>query len=116
MRQIGQLFLLRMNINLVGNVLDSPVSYGCHFGIACLHADEPAYLSTCATAVSHVPFTPAFLLLYWPRALYCGDTRTLGVVLGTYFTCYTFAIQEDGIDAFSLPGPSGVFALILYWT
>lgn len=27
MRQIGQLFLLRMNINLVGNVLDSPVSY-----------------------------------------------------------------------------------------
>jgi uncharacterized Rmd1/YagE family protein len=25
MRQIGQLFLLRMNINLVGNVLDAPV-------------------------------------------------------------------------------------------
>ncbi|KAG8765748.1 hypothetical protein FRC12_007339 [Ceratobasidium sp. 428] len=27
MRQIGQLFLLRMNINLVGNVLDAPVRY-----------------------------------------------------------------------------------------
>lgn len=26
MQQIGQLFLLRMNINLVGSVLDSPVS------------------------------------------------------------------------------------------
>lgn len=25
MQQIGQLFLLRMNINLVGSVLDSPV-------------------------------------------------------------------------------------------
>ncbi|KAG8775341.1 hypothetical protein FRC12_001546 [Ceratobasidium sp. 428] len=30
MRQIGQLFLLRMNINLVGNVLDAPVR--CDFG------------------------------------------------------------------------------------
>jgi uncharacterized Rmd1/YagE family protein len=28
MQQIGQLFLLRMNINLVGSVLDSPVSVG----------------------------------------------------------------------------------------
>ncbi|ELU44392.1 DUF155 domain-containing protein [Rhizoctonia solani AG-1 IA] len=31
MRQIGQLFLLRMNINLVGNVLDSPVRPGPNY-------------------------------------------------------------------------------------
>ena len=27
MQQIGELFLLRININLVGSVLDSPVGY-----------------------------------------------------------------------------------------
>ena len=36
MQQIGELFLLRMNINLVGSVLDSPVSpypmYVSYFG------------------------------------------------------------------------------------
>lgn len=31
MRQIGQLFLLRMNINLVGNVLDAPVRFPLAF-------------------------------------------------------------------------------------
>jgi uncharacterized Rmd1/YagE family protein len=29
MQQIGQLFILRMNINLVGSVLDSPVRSLC---------------------------------------------------------------------------------------
>lgn len=27
MKQIGNLFILRININLVGSILDSPVSY-----------------------------------------------------------------------------------------
>ena len=40
MQQIGELFLLRMNINLVGSVLDVPVSLAL-FSLKSVIADLP---------------------------------------------------------------------------
>jgi uncharacterized Rmd1/YagE family protein len=58
MRQIGQLFLLRMNINLVGNVLDSPVSSGPQLHALDGSTDEPASIDVSTLVLWCSTFLP----------------------------------------------------------